>query len=179
MRSELEKLEKQLRERFVKAFVTYHLLEDGDHVLVGLSGGKDSLLLLEMLGKRAKISHPNFKVEAAHVRMENIQYESDTSYLEEFCKSLDVPLHIVTTRFEVNNDQSMPHQNRRKQKTALFPLLMEPPKTALQSCPTIRMQQNSIGTSSRRPASYCTAKPHLSKPLCNNARFVANEKNAP
>ena len=120
MRSELEKLEKQLRERFVKAFVTYHLLEDGDHVLVGLSGGKDSLLLLEMLGKRAKISHPNFKVEAAHVRMENIQYESDTSYLETFCKSLDVPLHIVTTRFELNNDQSMPQQNRRKQKQPCF-----------------------------------------------------------
>jgi tRNA(Ile)-lysidine synthase TilS/MesJ len=100
MRTEVDLLEKRIRERFVKAFVTYHLLEDGDHVLVGLSGGKDSLCLLEMLGKRAKIDQPRFRVEAIHVRMENISYETSTDYLEQFCKALDVPLHVVTTRFE-------------------------------------------------------------------------------
>ena len=100
MRTEIEQLEKRIRERFVKAFATYHLLEDDDHVLVALSGGKDSLCLLEMLGKRAKIDHPRFRVEAIHVRMENIAYETSTAYLEQFCSDLDVPLHIVTTRFE-------------------------------------------------------------------------------
>ena len=100
MRSEVDILEKRIRERFVKAFATYHLLEDDDHVLVALSGGKDSLCLLEMLGKRAKIDHPRFRVEAIHVRMENIAYETSTAYLEQFCSDLDVPLHIVTTRFE-------------------------------------------------------------------------------
>lgn len=99
MRTEVDLLEKRIRERFVKAFVTYHLLEDGDYVLVGLSGGKDSLCLLEMLGKRAKIDQPRFRVEAIHVRMENISYETSTDYLEQFCKELDVPLHIVTTSF--------------------------------------------------------------------------------
>ncbi|MCR5512418.1 MAG: tRNA 2-thiocytidine biosynthesis TtcA family protein [Prevotella sp.] len=100
MRTEVEVLEKRIRERFVKAFATYHLLEDDDHVLVALSGGKDSLCMLEMLGKRAQISHPRFSVDAIHVRMENIAYETSTDYLEQFCKELDVPLHIVTTRFE-------------------------------------------------------------------------------
>ena len=100
MRTEVELLEKRIKERFVKAFATYHLLEDNDYVLVGLSGGKDSLCLLEMLAKRAKIDHPKFQVEAIHVRMENIAYETSTTYLEQFCQQLDVPLHIVTTRFE-------------------------------------------------------------------------------
>lgn len=99
MRTEVDLLEKRIRERFVKAFVTYRLLEDGDHVLVGLSGGKDSLCLLEMLGKRARIDQPRFRVEAIHVRMENISYETSTDYLEQFCKELDVPLHIITTSF--------------------------------------------------------------------------------
>jgi len=125
MRSEVDLLEKRIRERFVKAFVTYHLLEDGDHVLVGLSGGKDSLCLLEMLGKRAKIDQPKFRVEAIHVRMENISYETSTDYLEQFCKELDVPLHIVTTRFEAS-DKKPPcflcSWNRRKQ---LFNLAQE------------------------------------------------------
>ena len=99
MKTELSRLERRIRERFVKAFVTYRLLEDGDHVLVGLSGGKDSLCLLEMLAWRSKIDRPRFSVEAAHVRMENISYETSTDYLEQFCHDLDVPLHIVTTCF--------------------------------------------------------------------------------
>ena len=100
MRSEKDILFKKLNERFVRAFATYKLLEDDDHVLIGLSGGKDSLLLTELLARRARISHPRFRVEAIHVRMENISYESDTSFLEQFCASLGVPLHLVTTNFE-------------------------------------------------------------------------------
>ena len=101
--TELQQLERRLKERFVRAFATYRLLDDDDHVLVGLSGGKDSLLLLELLGRRAKIHHPRFKVEAVHVRMENIDYESSTDYLQQFCNELDVPLHIVATRFEASD----------------------------------------------------------------------------
>ena len=90
-----------MKERFVKAMATYHLIEDDDKILVGLSGGKDSLLLTELLAKRSKIQHPRFTVEAIHVRMANIHYETDTAYLEQFCKALGVKLHIVTTHFEV------------------------------------------------------------------------------
>lgn len=100
MRTEREQLFRRLNERFVKAFATYHLLEDDDHVLIGLSGGKDSLLLTELLAKRARIDHPRFKIEAVHVRMENISYETSTEYLQQFCGELDVPLHFVNTNFE-------------------------------------------------------------------------------
>ena len=94
------KLESKLIKRFNKALSTYRLIEDGDKILIGLSGGKDSLCLLELLGRKAKIQKPKFKVEAIHIRMENIRYESDTTYLEEFATRFDVPLHIVTTKFE-------------------------------------------------------------------------------
>ena len=105
MKTERERLFKRLNERFVRAFVTYHLLADDDHVLIGLSGGKDSLLLTELLAKRAKIDHPRFKVEAVHVRMENIRYETSTDYLQRFCDDLQVPLHLVTTRFEPSDEK--------------------------------------------------------------------------
>ena len=100
---ESRRLEKRLKERFVKAMATYHLIEDDDRILVGLSGGKDSLLLTELLAKRAKIDHPRFSVEALHVRMENIHYETDTSYLQQFCDSLGIRLHVKTTCFEVES----------------------------------------------------------------------------
>ena len=123
--SEIEsrRLEKRLNERFVKAMATYHLIEDDDHILVGLSGGKDSLLLLEFLAKRAKIHHPRFSVEALHVRMENIHYETDTSYLQSFCDVLGVPLHVKTTHFEVLDESSMINIQssiKRKQKQPCF-----------------------------------------------------------
>lgn len=105
MKTERELLFKRLNERFVRAFVTYHLLADDDHVLIGLSGGKDSLLLTELLAKRAKIAHPRFKVEAVHVRMENIRYETSTDYLQRFCDDLQVPLYLVTTRFEPSDEK--------------------------------------------------------------------------
>ena len=112
--SEIEsrRLEKRLKERFVKAMATYHLIEDDDRILVGLSGGKDSLLLTELLAKRAKIDHPRFSVEALHVRMENIHYETDTSYLQQFCDALDVKLHVKTTRFEVEPSDKLEPSNK-------------------------------------------------------------------
>ena len=90
-------VEERLRRRFGRAVGQYRLIEDGDHILVGLSGGKDSLCLLELLARRSRIQRPQFTVEALHVRMENIHYETDTTYLQDFCQRLEVPLHIVTT----------------------------------------------------------------------------------
>ena len=125
---ESRRLWHRLNERFVKAMATYHLIEDDDHILVGLSGGKDSLLLLELLAKRAKIDHPRFCVEALHVRMDNIHYETDTSYLQSFCDALAVSLHVRTTRFEVEQVEqaAVPQQHPssaarlRRQKQPCF-----------------------------------------------------------
>ena len=123
---ESRRLEKRLKERFIKAMATYHLIEDDDHILVGLSGGKDSLLLTELLAKRAKIDHPRFKVEALHVRMENIRYESDTSYLQQFCEDLGIRLHLKTTSFNLDqlenpdNLENLDRQRLRRQKQPCF-----------------------------------------------------------
>ena len=117
---ESRRLEHRLKERFVKAMATYHLIEDDDRILVGLSGGKDSLLLTELLANRAKIDHPRFSVEALHVRMENIQYETDTSYLQQFCDEQGVKLHLRTTRFEIGEETVNDARNARRQKQPCF-----------------------------------------------------------
>ena len=117
---ESHRLEKRLNERFIKAMATYHLIEDDDRILVGLSGGKDSLLLLELLAKRAKIDHPRFSVEALHVRMENIHYETDTSYLQSFCDALNVRLHVKATSFEIGPETIKNSRDARRQKQPCF-----------------------------------------------------------
>ena len=79
---------------FHKACADYRLIEDGDHILIGLSGGKDSLALTELLGARSKIYKPRFKVTALHVRVKERDYHSDLSYLESFCAEAGVPLLV-------------------------------------------------------------------------------------
>ena len=96
-------LEEKLWKTFNKALGMFQLIDEDDKILVGLSGGKDSLCLLEFLARRSKVHVPHFTVEALHVRMENIHYKTDTTYLQSFCDRLDVPLHIITTSFAANH----------------------------------------------------------------------------
>ncbi len=98
-------IDERLWQRFNKALGQYQLIDEDDHILIGLSGGKDSLCLLEMLARRTKIHVPHFTIEALHVRMENIHYETDCSYLKQFCDNLGVHLHIITTSFDTENHQ--------------------------------------------------------------------------
>lgn len=111
---------RRISRRFQKALTDYHLIQDADRILVGLSGGKDSLCLLEMLARRRRILKPSFDVEAVHVRMDNIRYETDLSYLEQFTADLGIRLHIVNTGFEYDESKGKPRcflcsWQRRKQ----------------------------------------------------------------
>ncbi len=99
-----EKLKKRLTSRFWRAVAEYHLIEENDKILVGLSGGKDSLFLLEMLASRMNLAPTHYSVAALHVRMANISYKTDTSYLERFCQSMDVKLYLRTTSFDASTD---------------------------------------------------------------------------
>ena len=113
-------LEEKLWKTFNKALGQYQLIDEDDKILVGLSGGKDSLCLLEFLARRSKVHVPHFTVEALHVRMENIYYETDTTYLQSFCDRLGVPLRIVTTSFNADVSSLTSHPSPLKVKPACF-----------------------------------------------------------
>ena len=62
------------------------LIEPGDRVLVALSGGKDSLILLESLAERKRVLKFNFDIVAVHIFISNIGYKTDKEFLREVCK---------------------------------------------------------------------------------------------
>ena len=101
---EEERLLAKLTKRFHKACADYGLIADGDHILIGLSGGKDSLLLTELLGRRSKIYKPRFTVTALHVRVRERDYQTDLSYLERFCEEVGVKLIVRDTM--INDEMS-------------------------------------------------------------------------
>ena len=87
--TEEEKTIRRIEKRFNKGMVQYGLIEEGDKVLVGLSGGKDSLALVELLGANGShIFKPRFSVVAVHVVMKNIPYQSDWDYLREHAEKM-------------------------------------------------------------------------------------------
>ena len=107
----LEHQRERLTRRFHKACADYNLIADGDHILIGLSGGKDSLLLTELLGRRAKIYKPRFTVTALHVRVKERDYQTDLSYLESFCQQAGVPLIVRDT--EIGESPKSPITNHQ------------------------------------------------------------------
>ena len=104
---EFSRLQNRLTKRFHKACADYSLIEEGDHILIALSGGKDSLALVELLGKRAQIFVPRFKVTAIHVRVEERAYLSDLSYLQSFCDAFRVPLLVRDTSISASGLSSV------------------------------------------------------------------------
>ena len=102
--TEEAKLMRRIEQRFMKGIVQYGLIEEGDKILVGLSGGKDSLALLELLARRSRIYKPRFSVVAVHVVMTNIAYESDMDYLRTYAEGLGVPFVRYETSFDPSTD---------------------------------------------------------------------------
>lgn len=77
-----------------------NLIDDGDKIAVGLSGGKDSLLLLTALKKLQSFYDKKFDLIAVSIDLSN--GEMDFSKIEEYCKKIDVPFYKkVTNVFEI------------------------------------------------------------------------------
>ena len=71
----------------------YKMIEPGDRVAVGVSGGKDSLVLLQILAGLRQ--YMNFELEAITIDM---GLGMDYSKVAEFCENLNVPYTIVKTQ---------------------------------------------------------------------------------
>lgn len=115
---ECGRLQSKLTKRFHKACADYGLIADGDKILIGLSGGKDSLALVELLGRRAQIYVPRFEVVAVHVRVRERDYQSDLSYLEQFCADYKVPFVVRDT--EIGTPDEVGGSALHRQKDPCF-----------------------------------------------------------
>ena len=72
----------------------YRMIEPGDRIAVGVSGGKDSLVLLVLLaGLREYFPHP-FQLEAITIDM---GLGMDYSPIHDLCRELNVPYTVVKT----------------------------------------------------------------------------------
>ena len=78
-----------------KADNDFNLIEDGDNIAIGLSGGKDSILLVHALSKYAQFSHKNFKVHAFTIKYGYGEF--DTEPLARLCEQCGVEYTVHDT----------------------------------------------------------------------------------
>ena len=75
----------------------YNMIKEGDKIAVGVSGGKDSLVLLVLLAELKKYFNKSFQLEAITIDM---GLGMDYSGVEALCRALDVPYTVVKTEID-------------------------------------------------------------------------------
>lgn len=102
--TEVERILRNVEEKVKKAMYKYGLISDGDRILIALSGGKDSLALVDLLGRRSKIYRPRFDVVVAHIVTTNIPYRSDLAYLQSRAAAYQLPFIVREVSFDSATD---------------------------------------------------------------------------
>lgn len=91
-----------MQEKVFDTIKKYNLIEDGDKLVLAVSGGPDSLSMLDILNKIKSENKINFDFVVAHVnhmiREEAIEEEE---FVQNFCKKIDVK--CFTKRIDVEN----------------------------------------------------------------------------
>ncbi|MFW6261738.1 MAG: tRNA 2-thiocytidine biosynthesis TtcA family protein [Spirochaetota bacterium] len=85
--------------RIDKAIFGYRLIRPGDRILVGLSGGKDSVTLAHQLAQKARGFSIPFEVAAVHIRTEYADLEG-VDRLRELADELRMPFEQITVSLE-------------------------------------------------------------------------------
>lgn len=91
-RSIIKKYRKEIWSRFIKAVQEYELINEGDKVMVCISGGKDSFLLAKCIQELKRHGKINF--DAKYVVMDPGYNKLNRELIESNAKKLNVPIEI-------------------------------------------------------------------------------------
>ncbi len=108
----------KIRSQSLKAIRDFRLISPGDRITVGISGGKDSMALLDILYNRRQLPGMDFELAAVHVDLEDIPYHAPEDVLKKFTQERNIPYTRLTFSGPVLREGKQPcfycAWNRRK-----------------------------------------------------------------
>lgn len=91
-----------------KAINTYSMIEANDNVLIALSGGKDSLVLMDALHRRLKHIPIRYNLFCCHIHVTNFHNDDTTERLQQYCSDYTIPLYIKKITLDLSKKNSSP-----------------------------------------------------------------------
>lgn len=127
MKKEEFLLKKRITQKVNKTIYTGNLLANGDKIMVGLSGGKDSYSLLEILVDRRRNLPFKYELMACHIVAEDMGYEADMDFMTQFCQELGVTLIVdkIEIGYTETSDKPACFVCSYKRRSRLFTLAQE------------------------------------------------------
>ncbi len=86
-----------------KAIHEYGMIENGDKVLIAVSGGKDSLVLIETLATYKLRGLVSFDIEAIHVNVTDVPYLVDRNFLTDYAGQWNIPIYFEDIEAGIEN----------------------------------------------------------------------------
>lgn len=110
-----------------RAIEEYSMIDEGDKIAVGVSGGKDSLVLLCALAELRRYYPKKFELTALTLDM---GYKSDYSKIQELCDRLGIEFHVKYTNikeviFDIRNEKNPCSLCAKMRRGALNDFAME------------------------------------------------------
>ena len=99
---------KALSSKVAKIIAKHRLIEPNDRIIIGLSGGNDSYVALDVFAFIHKKSPFPFEMKAIHVIIKEAGYKADLDFMTSFCEQRNIPLEILELSVDItkNPDKS-------------------------------------------------------------------------
>lgn len=106
-----------MEQKVLNTIKEYKLIENGDRVVVGVSGGPDSISLLNVLNKFQKNKIINFEIIVAHINHQiRKEADSDEEYVKEYCEKNQIKCYtkrIDVIKYANNNKMGLEEAGRK------------------------------------------------------------------
>jgi len=91
------------RKKVGRIIYNFNLIEQGDNVLIPVSGGNDSMVLLDVLGNRKKCLPYQINLYAVHIQWNSLGYFVDINKIQNLCKLYNIHFKLIKIEEEFVN----------------------------------------------------------------------------